>query len=82
MVMQHKFECMKTRNLRPILPRMELFSVEIMIYIYIIRKFFGDRVETRVIISVDNTHLSPDVVSKHPSVDSGKWPKVVALSFQ
>jgi hypothetical protein len=56
--------------------------VEIMIYIYIIRKFFRDRVETRVIISVDNTHLSPDVVSKHPSVDSGKWPKVVALSFQ
>jgi hypothetical protein len=52
------------------------------LYIYIIRKFFRDRVETRVIISVDNTHLSPDVVSKHPSVDSGKWPKVVALSFQ
>jgi hypothetical protein len=69
MVMQHKFECMKTRNLRPILPRMELFSVEIMIYIYIIRKFFRDRVETRVIISVDNTHLSPDVlVNTHQSI--------------
>lgn len=66
MVMQHKFECMITRNLRPILPRMELFSVEIMIYR---RKFFRDRVETRVIISVDNTHLSHDVlVNTHQSI--------------